>query len=339
MKKNKFYVESIGMPLNSTQRNAFNKLNELIYLKKIKLEIVDECFCKSKEFEVLSRFDRYGLPFGTKICIKCGLISQTIKIKEEYMPLFYDTIYWHLIYGKEDNFQFSTQLDGVENFLPFILEEVNFSSKKIKILEIGVGEGNRINKLGDKLKEKYKLELYGSDFSKAALKNSELKGIRPIYGGLSECLEIGEVDILIMSHVFEHFVNLKQSLDLINKLVHYNSIIYVEVPGVNDLQNKIEYMYDYQDYSVLAHIHNFSLTTLSNVFLSKGFKLKKGNEYIRAIYSKSKKLPSLVEKNDYENIMKSLKLAKENNKIFSKKINNPIRKYFKILIKAFLGRL
>ena len=42
-----------------------------IYLQEIKFKKVSKCFCGSR-FEQLSRFDRFGLPFGTQICRSCG---------------------------------------------------------------------------------------------------------------------------------------------------------------------------------------------------------------------------------------------------------------------------
>ena len=339
MIKNKFYIEHNGMELNNVRRRAINNFNELVYLGKIKLKIEKECFCGSKDFELLSRFDRYGLPFGTKICINCGLISQTINIEEDDLLIFYDSIYWDLIYGLDKEIEFSTKVDGVEEFLPYILEEISFNSKKIKILEIGVGEGNRIKKLADSLKNSFDLELYGSDFSTNALEHSKSKGINVIKGGLDKCLNIGKVDILIMSHVFEHLIDLKGSLNIIEKLVNHDSIIYVEVPGIIDLPNKKEYLYDYQDYSVLAHIHNFSLSTLANVFSYKGFKLKKGNEFVRAIFTKNKAFSrQIVSENGYNEVINAIGIAREKNKSLMKRINNPFRKYLKTLLKALLGK-
>ena len=64
-------------------RKAFNELNEQVYLGNIEIERVTKCFCGSQSFEQLSRFDRYGLPFGTQICLDCGLISQSIKFAEK----------------------------------------------------------------------------------------------------------------------------------------------------------------------------------------------------------------------------------------------------------------
>jgi ubiquinone/menaquinone biosynthesis C-methylase UbiE len=338
MNKNKYYAEHLGMPLNDVRRHAVNKLNELIYLNEITLQRVEKCFCGSIEFELLSRYDRFGLPFGTKICTACGLIVQTINIKEESMPRFYDEIYWELIYGTNQDLEYSTQLEGVDDFIPFISSKINLKSKKAKILEIGVGQGNRIAKLASHLENHHDLELYGCDYSTEALKNAQKKGIIPIRGGMSQCLNYGPVDILLMSHVFEHFVNLEDSLNLIDKLTKENTLIYVEVPGVIDLANKREYMYDYQDYSVLAHIHNFSLSTLTNIFSTHEYNLIKGSEYIRATFSKNVRNSQPVSNNPFSEIMDALKNAKEKHIHFMKKVNHPARVYVKGLVNAALRK-
>ena len=95
MKDNKThsFTNHVGMPLNVVRRRAVNEFNEMVYFEEIKLEIVNQCFCGSSNFELLSRYDRYGFPFGTQICRNCGLISQTINIAEESMEKFYDNSY------------------------------------------------------------------------------------------------------------------------------------------------------------------------------------------------------------------------------------------------------
>ena len=151
-------------------------------------------------------------------------------------------------------------------------------------------------------------------------------------------LEKGPCDILILSHIVEHFVDLKESLKLIDELTHKDTLVYIEVPGVLDLKDKEEYMYDYQDYNIIAHIHNFSLTTLTNVFASKGFKLIKGSEYIRMVMKKNSTESQEVSLTPYKEVIDALQVAKEKNLKLRKTLNNPVRKYFNALAKAVLGR-
>lgn len=157
----------------------------------------------------------------------------------------------------------------------------------------------------------FNLKLFGCDYSDNALRLANDNGITTFQGGMGSLLNRAPFDILILSHVFEHFADLKNSLALIDQLTHQNSFIYVEVPGVVDLVNKPEYMYDYQDYTVLAHIHNFSLSTITNVFKTQSFKLAKGEEFVRAVFRKNVESPQSVSPNPYQEIMDALKTARK----------------------------
>jgi len=339
MQKNKFFTEHNGMPLNVVRRKAVNEFHELVYSGDIKVEKVTDCFCRNADFELLSRFDRYGLPFGTQICSKCGLISQTIRIEENSMPLFYDKIYWDLIWGGSDSATFSGQLSGRDDFIIMLQEIIDFDTNVLNIMEVGCGQGDPLIKLGNVLNTHYQLKLIGCDFSSEAIAVARERGVDAVQGGMEVLLDKGIADILILSHVFEHFVDLRSSLEIIDKLTHENSIIYVEVPGVADLKNKSEYFYDYQDYSVLAHIHNFSLGSLTNVFAVRGYKLVKGTEYVRAIYRKRTKYKQEVSNNSYNEIMIGLQEAKLKYLDYMKWTQNPVKKYVKGVAKALLGKV
>ena len=106
-----------------------------------------------------------------------------------------------------------------------------------------------------------------------------------------------------------------------------------------DLENNPEFMFDYQDYTVLAHVHNFSQVSLANVFKTFGFQLEKGTEYVRAIFRKQVDYPQVVVGNAYAEIMTSLERLELKHQLLMKKRNQPVKHYFKSLAKATLGRL
>lgn len=332
-------AEHQGMPLDAVRRKAVNDLNELIYDGRIKLKRNEVCFCGSSEFTKLSRLDRYGLPFGTQICHLCGLISQTISLTEESLPLFYDKIYWPLNHGNGKNTAYSTNI-GAQQFCEFITPEIQKRlSKAIAIVEIGCGEGDKLLYLRNKLEVDYDLSISGCDYSSEAILAAKRKGINAHLGGIEVLKGNGPFDIIILSHVFEHVVNLTDFLDKIEKIAHERTLIYVEVPGIIDLKNKSEYEYDYQDYSVVAHIHNFSLSTLINVFSSRGYKTVKGTEFVRLIVSKSGIALVNSSIDPYSEIIESIKEADVRHNRWLLRYNNPVRKYFVNLAKAVINRL
>ena len=338
IKKNQLFSEDLGMPLSGVRKKAVNELNELVYTGKIKIKEITKCLCKNTDFELLSRYDRYGLPFGTQICSNCGLISLTRCFEEDSMGLFYNTIYWPLNMGTEDPNLHYTTSSSLSELDKFIKPEILHESEDISVFEVGCGNGIRLEHIKKDLADKYNVQLLGCDYSNNSLLSAKEKGIEVLQGGMESLFEKAPADILILSHVFEHFVDIFQSMELIDRITHDNSFVYVEVPGVLDLKNKSEYMYDYQIYTTLAHIHNFSLTTLANIFSSKGFKLVKGTEYIRAIFRKNSNNQQSVSISPYEEIMNELQIAKRKHLVYNRN-SNPLKKYSKGIVKAFLGRV
>jgi len=324
--------EEVGMPLGLKRRSAFNQLNEMVYLGKIKVESVESCFCGSESFQLLSRFDRFGLPFGTKICKDCGLITQTIRIQNDSLPEFYEKIYWPLING-DGSYSTPRKVGESDSFL---LKHVPMPSNEVRIFEVGCGSGWRISRLAAELRDRgHSVVQFGCDYSSNALAQAERKGINVIHGGMDQLSEAGRADILVLSHVFEHFPDLKLALRQIERLVFDHTLIYIEVPGVINLKNRRDYGYSYQDYSVLAHTYNFSLSTLANVMARGGFGLVDGDEYIRAIFTKNTFIGKPL--SGYQPIIQSLLEASERKERLERHAYGRMRKYLTRVVKALLG--
>uniref|UniRef100_UPI0040486E5E class I SAM-dependent methyltransferase n=1 Tax=Polynucleobacter sp. TaxID=2029855 RepID=UPI0040486E5E len=330
---NRHIFEGCGIPLFGGRRKAFNDFNEMVFSGKIKIESVEFCFCGRSDFELLSRLDRFGLPFGTKICTSCGLVTQTRRISSESLPTFYEKIYWPLISGLDE---FLT-LPKKGETLSYLLKHIRASDKEIRLFEVGCGSGMRISKLRDELvQESHKVIAIACDYSTQALYLAKQKDIRVIHGGMNELRVEGKADILILSHVFEHFPNLAEAIAQIENLIHDDTIIYIEVPGIEDLENKYEYLFDYQMYCVLAHTYNFSLTTLSNVMATRDFVLLEGDEYIRAVFKKGSTNEQRI--SGYKRIIDGLNRAEIKRRATEKRRNQWIVKYLRGVAKALLNR-
>lgn len=333
--------ENMGVPLNRTQRNAIVDFHQLLYEGEIAIKPVDRCFCGAINFRLLSRCDRFELPFGTKICRDCGLISQTIQLHPDSMPIFYERIYWPLVIGKNvsespvDAFVTKPKNDETTSY---VLKCVESLKKQVSIFEVGCGAGIRIDRLKTELTNLgFEVKAFGCDYSPDALMQAQHKGIEAVQGGFREISNFGKADILILSHVFEHLPNLTLALEQINNLLHNDSLLYIEVPGVVDLENKSEYGFNYQVYCVLAHTYNFSLQTLCNVMSRGGFRLVKGDEYVRSIFVKGKSKQICL--SAYKEIIEALEIAYKKQSALDAKRNRPVVKYLRNVAKALLGRL
>ncbi len=330
--------ENNGMALDDVRRRAANEVNESIYKGLLKLQKNESCFCGEKNFLQLSRFDRYGLPFGTQICRKCGLISQPLSLTEETLPIFYEKFYWKLINGKKKHNDYTTDI-GLNEFGDFLVPIIKDRfAGNLKVLEIGCGQGDRLIRLQRLLEDQFHLNVDCCDYSPEAINIASNRGLRAKLGGIEFFKNDGPYDIVILSHVLEHVVNLNLFLDKIKEITNNNALIYIEVPGILDLENKAEYDFSYQSYSVLAHIYAFSLATLSNVMYSKGYKLIKGTEFVRAIFSLKSSENYLAIEDPFKQIMLGLKKANSAHLKFLENRNNPIKVYLRNVFKALIGR-
>lgn len=329
--------ENEGMPLDKIRRKAFNEFNQAVYHEKIKLNRVSSCFCKAQDFLELSKLDRFGLPFGTQICKACGLVTQTLRIDDQSMPLFYDEMYWPLVLGGKKGFNTPPKKNEET---PYIIDFIDKKKEKIKIFEIGCGSGNRIDSISSNLEDRgHKVEKFGCDYSNEALEIAKNKGIRVVQGGINEIVQFGTPDLLILSHVVEHFTDLNTEIEHIRELVDEHSLVYVEVPGIIDLENKKEYSFDYQMYNVLAHTYNFSLQTLTNVFSIGGFEIISGDEFVRAVFKKTSNTQREYKiVSSFDQTIQALERAYIKREKYQKKKSLIIYRYLKGIIKLILGR-
>ena len=103
------------------------------------------------------------------------------------------------------------------------------------------------------------------------------------------------------------------------------------MPGLLDLKNKKDYLYSYQNYNNIGHIHNFTLKTLQNVLAKGNLELINGTEYIKAVFKfgNPKNLTS-----GYDETLKALEEVKIKEISYSKK--KRFISYLKRVIKTLL---
>ena len=323
--------------ITGTRTKYYFKLLKHIFDGKYQLEHVTHCYCGSTDLELLSIQDRFGLPFGTKICRACGLIQLSPRLCAQFLPSFYEEIYWGLILGESDcELATGNQYTGrriCEYLQRHIIEKLK---RELVIVEIGCGSGINLEEIKKSFeKSGFQISVHGCDFSEDAVRMARERNIEVHKGGIDSLQGI-RADIVILSHVVEHFVDIKGEFDKIKELLEKEGYLYIEVPGVCDLMNKREYDYNYLIYSVLAHIHNFNLLSLRSVIEPLGFKFIAGDEYVRSIFQyHPSHTANLDVSGNYLHILECIKQAERRRKIEDERRKKAIRYKVKTLLSRF----
>jgi len=259
--------------LSNFQKESISKL--LKDIKDDKLVLVEnDCLCCNRNHEndvIISEKDRYGIPVKNVICSKCGLIrSQTI-FSEESNISFYKNYYRDIYVGlsKPDEQFFDDQKSRGKNFLSLVKTHIDLNEIR-QILEIGCGSGGIMfpfHNMGISCK--------GIDFNKEYLKFGRSKGLLLLYGDYKNQIEDESIDLLILSHVMEHFTNPIEEMIEVIKKVTINKYLLIEVPGIFYM-DKV-YLYPIL-YLQNAHVFNYYYYYLRVFYEKLGLEVIYGDE-------------------------------------------------------------
>ncbi|MFX4284465.1 FkbM family methyltransferase [Aliarcobacter butzleri] len=275
--------------LNETTNKYINLFLEDIKNNKILLENISSCACGSNDLELIETKDRFGLAFNSLICNKCGLINTNPRIKEESLEYYYKNFYHHLTFGTESlknkkSIFSNEQGNKIFNLVKDYLED----KEELQVLEIGCGTGSVLVEFQNEAdKHNIKTSIFGTEYNDECIEICTKNNINIISNNLENTLysEL-KYDLIILSHVFEHFIDLGKNLKFISELLKENGILYIEVPGVQALHKSNYYKSNFIKYLTYAHIYNFSLDSLKTILNQNRFICLYGNENVESIFKK-----------------------------------------------------
>ncbi|MCC6383999.1 MAG: class I SAM-dependent methyltransferase [Bacteroidia bacterium] len=189
-----------------------------------------------------------------------------------------------------------------------LLDEFERYRKTNKILDSGCGLGYFLVEAA-----KRGWEVYGTEFSKSAIRICSEKGIDMREGALSpEMFEDAAFDVITSFEVLEHINNPHDEVSAISKLLRKDGLFYCTTPNFNSLLR----FYLKADYNVIEypeHLTYYTKRTLKNLvsrhgfksarFLSTGFSLSRISSSLNA--NVKKELGSSTDEKLRKNIDKS----------------------------------
>lgn len=295
----RLFKETPKIKLSKNQIKEISELKNQIKHNRFSYETVSCGCCNSENKIILSKYDRYGIPYKSNLCRNCGLIYTSPRFNQKSYIAFYDNQYRKIYTTTQTQSPeefFKSQQNQGEKIFNYIKE--NFKLKIDSVLEIGCGMGGILYHF-----KKNDCKILGVDFGRRYIEQGKNYNLNLKLGGIND-IHNERFDLIIYSHVFEHILDLDFELIQIKERLNLNGILYIEVPGVLNL--KENYRSDLNRYFQNAHTYNFTLKTLSNILHKHGFELISGNEKVESIYKiSSNNNPKTL--NDYNRIIKKIK--------------------------------
>ena len=224
------------------------------------------CLCSSNgEDLLLATIDRWGLPISAVLCQSCGLIRLSPRWEVPTYIDIYQKYFWPLQMGSfgvtEERFQLS--VTRAEKFVDVITSRLDLMG--LNVVEIGCSYGAGLHGL-----KETGAKLVGYDYDERILQlGKEFTGLDLRSGGLESALGRKEkFDVVILRHVFEHFLEPLTDAESLKQLLNENGKVFIEVPGVFNMK---EWTPDPLMGFNAFHAYYYSLKTLTNVMQSCGF--------------------------------------------------------------------
>lgn len=279
---------------NDINRERIVELIEVIKKKELLL-VENKCLCNNEHEDadvVIAEKDRYGVFVPQVLCSKCGLIRSSLVFDDRSNNLFYEK-YYRGIYvlpdyrGDKDYFEalFQSQIYKGKRVLDLLNKYVN-ELDIINVVEIGCGAGGILFPFKESGKS-----VSGYDFDEKYLEYGRSKGLDLYYGDFYEQTVNNKYDLIILNHVFEHFLHPLNEIKRLLPKIRMGKYLYVQVPGIYCIDDVYKNPFTYFQ---SAHIYNFYEQYFRVLFEKFGLKVIYGDERCTFICQKvSEEIPDV----------------------------------------------
>jgi SAM-dependent methyltransferase len=210
-------------------------------------------------------------------CARCGLVQVFPRPDEKVLGQYYESDYRRGGYHgsdvcnpeefpKDNLFYFNRGFSIAECVAPYI------KKPNPRILDIGAGFGHILYALSQKFPLSTRLAI---EFSEICTNHLQSIGTEVYTEPVEEVLPKleGQFDLIVLSHVFEHLLELRPILRLIRNSLVSGGILYIEVPNI-----PADSLLQYPDHKWAPrfdepHITFFSMPILQTILKEAGFEV------------------------------------------------------------------
>ncbi len=237
-----------------------------------------KCLNNCNNDKKISDKDLFGFKFPFVICKKCGLVRAANFLDPSSLSDFYKNHYTKI---------FSDDYLEPKEFFNFQSKYSNSKWDVIKLVKKNFENGEIFMDLGGcvgGVMEKYtkSQKCYLVDYDKKYLDYAESQGLHIIYGDVENVIrEKIKPDLILLSHVVEHIVDLKKFLINLKKIMKENSLVYFEFPALDSL--KLGRSGDFLNELHIPHIYYFTSYWMKDYLILNGFDPLYVDKYSRIV--------------------------------------------------------
>ncbi len=231
------------------------------------LESVPCNICESDSHHIISAKGKGGLPTNVVLCKNCGLGYLNPRWDADSYMSFYRNEYDHYYRPKilkVDTYK-KSDINPIEDRLKRF---GHFPDSANTILDIGSGEGKNLKHFARLFPKSSLLAIEPSIESQKQLSEFGVTTISDNVDNDWELKHLDQVDIIIMRHVLEHFMDPLSALKKIRKALSNEGVIYIAVPNNLKPNKHLE-----GNWFRNVHTYYFNKYSLKNLLRLAGFEI------------------------------------------------------------------
>ena len=270
--------------LNAVQESYRKQFLEKLSDGRYYLEDVPTCVCGSENSQPVMTGDRFGLPVGMVVCTECGLLRTTPRLAAECLPKFYEDDYHGLHMGTPEPPPGQALFKSGQGSRIYEFIGPRVTGPSLNVIEVGCGTGTVLREFEVAARADGRtVSSTGCEYSDAYVAEGRRLGTNVLHGGIDALEGTPVPDVIIMSHVLEHFADVRSELAKLRGLAGPGTLFYIEVPGVFAIHRNKTYDYELGKYFTLAHTYHFTLATLRKCLADAGLEVLNGDERVACI--------------------------------------------------------
>jgi SAM-dependent methyltransferase len=230
--------------------------------------------CSHFDCEVLhtQRFvfpESYNLPdhYNVVACISCGMVYADTTATQADYDLYYRTLATYASRPQYGGKRLGATVEKVVSGL---------GKSNPRILEVGCATGAILADLFD---QGY-TRVVGVDPSPECVKVCQISGLEAHIGSLANMPDVGQFDVIILSHVLEHVLDPVGSLKNLKAHCKSGTLVYIEVPAASGYAT---YPLAPWFYFCHEHINHYNMVGLRDLLHLSGFWYTDGGVFLTSL--------------------------------------------------------